>query len=244
MNEPLQPEDKSRLLCGMQPAREAIRAHGARIRKVLVEKNGGEAILALARFATDQGIEVETVDRGLLDRLAKGARHQGVVVRAPELSILSEQDLEGDLLVALDELEDPQNFGAIIRSAVAMGAQGILWPEHHSAPLTPATFRASAGAVEYARLCRVRNLPKALEDLRDKAYTVVGLDAQGQSALHELTLTGPTVVVVGAEGKGLRGPVKRACTHTAKLPMPGPIASLNASVAVGMALYEVRRQRA
>ncbi len=149
---------------------------------------------------------------------------------------------DASVVVALDELEDPQNFGAVIRSAVALGAAAILWPEHHAAPLTSATFRASAGAVEHARLCRVKSLVSALEELRQVAL-VVGLDAHAPSVVASVVEPRATVVVVGAEGKGLRKAVKRCCTVLARLPMGGPMDSLNASVAAGIALYEVFRDR-
>jgi 23S rRNA (guanosine2251-2'-O)-methyltransferase len=111
-------------------------------------------------------------------------------------------------VVALDEVQDPQNFGAVIRSAVAMGASAVVWPEHRSAPLSPATFRASAGAVEHARLCRVTALPTALGTLRDRGVTVVGLDMGGDASIDRVDLARPVALVVGAEGKGLRKTVK------------------------------------
>lgn len=237
----------SRVVCGLQPVREAIRAHRGSLERVLVEASDSPQLDALVRFATDQGAKVERVSRGQLDRLAHGARHQGALVFAPELGIKSMEDIElgpGALVVALDELQDPQNFGAIIRSSVAMGATCILWPEHSSAPLTPATFRASAGAVEHATLCRVAGLPDALAKLKSEGLRIVGLDMSGDRPLHAVALTGPVAIVVGAEGKGLRRPVKAACDELARLPMNGPLASLNASVSVAMALYETARQRA
>src|SRR6185503_3678244 len=146
--------------------------------------------------------------------------------------------------VALDGVMDPQNFGAVIRSAVALGASAILWPEHSSAPLSPATFRASAGAIEHAVLCRVPSLPEALEALAGRGVAPIALDAHGPVELGALDLTGPTAIVIGAEDKGARRAVRRACRFVARLPMTGPIASLNASVAGAIALYEVARQRA
>lgn len=237
----------ARLVVGVQPVREAIRAHGAAIERVLVEQGDHPQLAALARFARDQGIGVATVPRGELDRLAKGVRHQGAVALAPEIALVALEQVptdEGALLVALDGLQDPQNFGAAIRSAVAFGASAVLWAEHASAPLTPATFRASAGAIEFARLCRVRSLPTALGELAARGVTSIGLDATATTALWDHDLTGPVVVVVGSEGQGLGRPVRRACTSLAKLPMRGPIASLNASVAAALAVYEVTRQRA
>lgn len=236
------------MICGLQPVREAIRAHGTRLARVLVEHEGRAvpALEALARFAHDQGAAVERPPRAELDRLARGVRHQGAIAFAPDLRIVRLHELEvtsNALLVALDEVQDPQNFGAVLRSAVAMGTTGVLWPEHRSAPLSPAAFRASAGAVEYAKLCRVPALPAALVDLHERGCVVVGLDMAGVSTLDAVDLTQPTVLVVGAEGKGLRKTVKHVCTTLARLPMPGPIASLNASAAVAMALYEAVRQR-
>jgi 23S rRNA (guanosine2251-2'-O)-methyltransferase len=232
---------------GLQAVREAIRVHGAGLEQVLVEKDGGPQIDAVARFAQDRGANVQRVPRSELDRTAKGARHQGAIAIAPELAIVSLDEIVATLkddtvMVALDEIEDPQNFGAVIRSSVALGASAVLWPEHHSAPLSPATFRASAGAVEHARLCRVAALPTALETLKDAAAHVVGLDMNAEKVLADVTTVGPVVLVVGAEGKGLRKPVKKACTDLARLPMKGPIDSLNASVAAGIALYELRRR--
>jgi 23S rRNA (guanosine2251-2'-O)-methyltransferase len=238
----------SRVICGIQPVREAIRAHGRALSRVLVEgQKDAPQLEALARFAADQGAPVERALRADLDRLTEGAHHQGAVALAPELRLhaLSELDLgPRALVVALDELEDPQNFGAILRSAVAMRASAVVWPEHRSAPLTPATFRASAGAVEHATLCRVRALPDALAQLRAAGLAVIGLDVAGARALYDVALTGPVALVVGAEGKGLRKTVKAACTTLARLPMGGPLASLNASVAMAIALYETARQRA
>lgn len=235
-----------RLVCGIQAAREAIRAHGARLERVLVEAGDSPQLAALARFASDAGAPVERVSRGELDRASRGARHQGVCVLAPELMLHPFESLtlpSDALVVALDELEDPQNFGAIIRSAVALGAHAIVFPEHRAAPLTPATFRASAGAVEHATLCRVRALPNALRALADDGFSVIGLDAAGESLLSAHELTGRVAIVVGAEGKGLRKPVKALCSAVVRLPMAGRIASLNASVAAAIALYEVVRQR-
>jgi 23S rRNA (guanosine2251-2'-O)-methyltransferase len=240
----------SRLVAGLQPVREAIRAHGAKLERVLVEAaRDAPQLEALARFAGDQGAKVERPARSELDRLAHGVHHQGALAFAPELHLHSLHDLlepgvdATTLVVALDEVQDPQNFGAVIRSAVAMGATAVVWPEHRSAPLSLATFRASAGAVEHARLCRVSALPSALERLRAEGVTVVGLDMNGPAPIHQVALTGPVALVVGAEGKGLRKTVKQVCDSLVHLPMPGPVASLNASVAVAIALYEVVRQR-
>ncbi len=242
----------SRLIAGLQPVREAIRVHGERLERVLVEDATSPQIEAVARFATDRGATVTRVPRADLDRAARGARHQGAIAYAPDLKIYGIDELLGDLrepdvsrrvIVALDEIEDPQNFGAVIRSCVALGATSIVWPEHHAAPLSPATFRASAGAVEHARLCRVGSLPSTLEKVAEAGATVIGLDANGEEDIRDVKPIGHVVLVIGAEGKGLRKPVKRACQHVARLPMTGTIDSLNASVAGGIALYELVSRR-
>jgi 23S rRNA (guanosine2251-2'-O)-methyltransferase len=237
----------SRIICGLQPVREAIRAHGESLVRVVVDNMADAPQLdALARYAKDHGAEVHRVPRLELDRMAKGAHHQGAIAVAPELVLVPLSELAlgpTSLIVALDELQDPQNFGAIIRSSVTLGASAVLWPEHRSAPLSMATFRASAGAVEHATLCRVGSLPDALTKLKASGLVCVGLDANADSLLSAVDLTGPLVLVVGAEGKGLRRTVKSACDHLARLPMAGPIASLNASVAGAIALYETARQR-
>ena len=237
----------SRVVAGLQPVREAIRAHGEKLERVLVEgARDAPQLDALARFATDHGARVERPSRAELDRIARGVHHQGAIAFAPELRLVGVADVPLDaatLVVALDEVQDPQNFGAVIRSAVAMGATAVMWPEHRSAPLSAATFRASAGAVEHARLCRVSSLPPALESMRAGGATIVGLDMDGDQSIDRVDLARGVVLVVGAEGKGLRKTVKRVCDTLARLPMPGPVASLNASVAVAIALYEVVRQR-
>jgi 23S rRNA (guanosine2251-2'-O)-methyltransferase len=236
----------ARIISGLQPVREAIRTRARELEKVLILEEHSPQLDALARYAKDQGARVESATLADLDRLTKGARHQGAVAFAPELRLVALEDLAlgpDALVVALDELQDPQNFGAVLRSSVALGASAVLWPEHASAPLSAATFRASAGAVEHAVLCRVTSLPSALGTLQAAGLEVLGLDMQGETAIDKVDLTGPIAWVVGAEGKGLRRGVRAACSRLVRLPMNGPIASLNASVAAAVALYETARQR-
>jgi 23S rRNA (guanosine2251-2'-O)-methyltransferase len=239
-----------RLILGLQPVREAIRVHGERLGAVLVERGGGDKsrLDALARFAGDHGIaNVQRVTRRELDHVAGGVYHQGVAAWAPELTlavpdaVISVPDL---LCVALDGIQDPQNFGAVVRSAVGFGATGVVWPEHASAPLTPATFRASAGAIEHATLCRVPSLTRFLDDALAAGATVVGLSPEGTATLGELDLRGPVVLVIGAEHEGIASAVRKRCTAFVRLTLPGPVASLNASVAAGIALHSAAIQRA
>jgi len=232
---------------GLQPVREAIRVHGNRVARVLVEKSDSGRLQALGRFARDQGVpRVEEVSRGALDRLSSGVSHQGALAWAPALVLsgLSEVLASADLAaVALDGIQDPQNFGAIIRSAVALASAPILWGEHSSAPLSPATFRASAGAIEHAKLCRVPSLRSALQEASTRGVNVVGLDAHADTRFCNVDLKHPTVLVIGNEHEGLRRAIRRSCSTLASLVPPGRIDSLNASVAAGVALYEIAIQR-
>jgi 23S rRNA (guanosine2251-2'-O)-methyltransferase len=235
-----------RLVLGLQPVREAIRRHGATLHEVLVDQRAQPRLDALARFATDQGASVQRVPQAKLDRLSQGVQHQGAAALAPplELRALSTLIDQPDLLgLALDEIQDPQNFGAVIRCAVGLGPAFVLWGEHASAPLTPATFRASAGAIEHASLCRVRSLTAALDELARAAVQVVALDAQADVLLADVDLTLPTLLVVGSEGRGLGRQVRKLATRAARLVDLRGVDSLNASVAAGLALYECQRQR-
>lgn len=241
------PAEPGRLVVGLQPVREAIRRHGAALREVLIDARPSPKLEALARFAADQRVaRVTRLARGELDRLSHGVAHQGAAAYAPELELAplaGVMSASNALGLALDALQDPQNFGAVIRSAVALGAATVIWGEHASAPLTTATFRASAGAIEHARLCRVPSLHEALAGLRDEGVAVIGLDPTAPKHLASIDLTGRTVLVLGGEGEGLSRSVRRSCSELATLGGIATIDSLNASVAAGIALYEALRQR-
>jgi 23S rRNA (guanosine2251-2'-O)-methyltransferase len=234
-------------VAGLQPVREAILAHGRAVHRVSVEHGDNPRLEALVRFATDHEVaEVTRESRLLLDTLTEGAVHQGVVAWAPDLELLDFADLlaDPDLVgIVLDGISDPQNFGAVVRSAVGIAGAAIIWGEHASAPLSLATFRASAGAVEHARLCRVPSLTAALTEAVASGVQVVGLDAQADHALRDVDLKGPTLLVLGSEGEGMSRSVRRALSTTARLAQSGRIGSLNASVAAAISLYEVSNQR-
>ena len=250
MTKPHRPdgEETGRVIAGLQPVREAIRAAPGRLRAVLIDRGGSPRLEALARFAGDSGVEtIERVATGRLDRLARGVSHQGAVALAEALalaepgSVLARSDL---LAVALDQIQDPQNFGAVVRSAVAIADAPVLWGEHASAPLSTATFRASAGAIEHATLCRVASLVQTLIEASERGVTVVGLDGSADTELSPIDLRGPTILVVGAEHTGMARGVRRACAHLVSLGTMHRVGSLNVSVAAGVALYEATKQRA
>lgn len=233
----------SRLIVGLQPVREAIRIHGSSLAQVLIDARPTSRMDALERFARDQGVsQVRRLCARELDRLSGGVQHQGAIALAPPLRLLGLDDLIEDpnlVAIALDGLQDPQNFGAVVRCAVAIAGAAIIWGEHGSAPLSPAMFRASAGAVEQARLCRVPSLRDALRILASSDVRVIGLDPRAPVALHEMPLSGPVVLVVGSEHEGLGRGVRLACQQSARLLSHGKFDSLNVSVAAGIALHVV-----
>jgi 23S rRNA (guanosine2251-2'-O)-methyltransferase len=235
-----------RLVLGLQPVRELVRRHGARVSEVLAQQGDSPRLEALVRFAQDQGAPVRRVTGAELDRLGRGTRHQGVAAFGPALvlsplgPLLEQPDL---LALALDGIVDPQNFGATVRSAVGLCDAPLLWAENGSAPLTPSTFRASAGAIEHAVLCRVPSLHGALSEAALKAVQVVGLEPSATVALEELDLTLPTILVIGSEEKGMARSVRKTCTAFARLTNSARVQSLNASVAAALALYTAVLQR-
>lgn len=231
---------------GRIPVLESLRAGKRSARKLILLRSGNG--LEELRAAAGR-IEVVEVSRGELDRLVDGANHQGVVLETGALPIyelgswLKRHPEEDSILVVLDSIEDPQNFGAIVRSACACGAAGVIFPKAHSAPLTATVCKASAGATEYIDLIQVGNLTQALDELKKAAYWVVGLDAEGDKKLWDVDLRGRIVLIIGSEGKGMRRLVREQCDHLAKIPISGAITSLNASASAAIALSECLRQR-
>jgi 23S rRNA (guanosine2251-2'-O)-methyltransferase len=236
-----------RLLAGPHAVAEALAANAGVVHVIYVATDARRGLDALARTAQERNVRFEERDRAELDVLAEGLRHQGVVAITGDFPY---RDLDGVLaaiegppfLLALDEITDPHNLGAMIRSAVALGAHAVITLKDRAAPVTGAVVRASAGATEHARVVRVTNLARTLASLHeDRGLTVTGLDAEGDVAIDALPEAPEgRVLVVGSEGKGLRPLVKRHCTELARIPMRGPIASLNASVAASIALFCAR----
>ncbi len=238
--------DEPRLVIGVQPVREAIAAHGNRITRAYVARGPNPKLESLAKFAKDHGIRVERVTQADLDRISRRGMHQGVAIEAPPLELVALESIEeapNQTFVVLDGIVDPQNFGAVIRSSVAFGATAVAFAEHGAAPLTPATFRASAGAVEHVTLSRVRSLPAALAHLGERGAKSFALEAHAEKGLPEADLSGSVAIVLGSEESGLHRATRKACAESVKIPMAGKLGSFNASVAIAIALYEVHRQR-
>ena len=241
-----------RVLLGPNAVFEAIRSPQApSIAAVFIDTERHDArVKELVAVARSRKIPVDERLGKELDLLAKGERHQGVVAIAGEYSYRTLEDLldpgtAPPFLVALDQITDPQNFGAIVRSAVAFGARGIITLRDRAAPVTAAVVRASAGATEQARIARVTNLAETIRHLREQGLQTVGLDADGDVPISELPRApGGRLVVIGAEGAGLRRLVRERCEVLAHIPMAGSFNSLNASVAAAIALYEGSRSGA
>lgn len=236
-----------RLVLGPRAVAEALRGQAGELSVIYVADEGRREMAELVEFARKRNVVVEQRTPDELERLAKGDRHQGVLAIGGSYPYLSFEELadklpEMPLLVALDEVTDPHNFGAIVRSAVAFGAHGVLTLKQRAAPVTPVVVRASTGATEHARIARVTNLANTLQQLAKEGYDVIGLAAEGAVDLRAIQRSRPTCLVVGSEGYGLRRLVRERCTQLARIPMDGPIASLNASVAAGIALYALRAQ--
>lgn len=236
-----------RRIVGPRAVAEAVRAHPGQVVVVYFDPSV-RAAAEVAREAGGRGVKIEERSQRDLDGLAGELRHQGVLAITGEFSYLPLEALyEGvdqPLLVALDEITDPHNLGAIIRSAVALGADGIITLKDRAAPVTPVAVRAAAGATEHAKVARVTNLARTLADLGDQELSIVGLAAEGDVEIGALPpAPRGRVLVVGSEGKGLRPLVRKHCHVLARIPLPGAIASLNASVAAGIALFEAARQR-
>ena len=251
-DEPLQAEAEEagmdNLLVGRNPIREALKA-GQHIEKMLVAQGelSGSAKEIVAK-AKDAGIVVQFVDRARLD--AVYPNHQGMLAFASAAAYSSVEDIlalaaskdEPPFVVVLDGVTDPHNLGAIIRTAECCGAHGVIVPERRSAGLNPAAVKASAGALSYILVARVGNLSRTLADLKEKGLWVIGCDMSGGD-IREADLSGPMALVVGSEGEGISHLVLEGCDKVVSIPLKGQIASLNASVAAGIALYEVMRTR-
>ena len=239
------PNDEEHIVVGRRFTLEALR--GGTVTQLYMLRGLDEKLLDLVELAEAKGVPLHTESVDGLDRRSGGARHQGVVAIGPSFPFTPLETfsaIDSPLLIALDEIQDPQNLGAILRSALAFGADGVIIPKHRAANITPAVVRASAGASERSAIARVTNLQRTLLSLAAEGREIVGLAADGDISIAEL---GPAplgrVIVVGSEGTGLRRMVRERCTHLAAIPQLAAFDSLNASVASAIALYEAARAR-
>ncbi|MDO4458839.1 MAG: 23S rRNA (guanosine(2251)-2'-O)-methyltransferase RlmB [Clostridia bacterium] len=238
------------IIAGRNAVTEAMRS-GRAIDSIYVQKgNRHGSITAIISKARDKGINIKEADIRKLDRMCGGANHQGIcaVAAAAEYSEmedifrLAEERCEPPFVIICDELSDPHNLGAIIRTAECAGAHGVIVPKRRSAGLTYAVGKSSAGAVEYVPVVRVSNLPATIDELKERGLWVYAADMDGTNWCEQ-DYSGPVALVVGSEGEGVGRLIKEKCDFVISLPMKGRINSLNASVACGVICYEVSRQR-
>ncbi|AXC10880.1 23S rRNA (guanosine-2'-O-) -methyltransferase rlmB [Acidisarcina polymorpha] len=236
---------------GLHPVQEALRAGLRRFDHICVAKERTDARLQqIIDACREAGVRLRFEPREQLTRIAQTSAHQGVVAVVREASVLDLEDLlessssgKARLLLALDGVEDPQNLGALLRTADGAGVDGVVLTERRSAPLSPVAIKASAGASEHIRIARVVNLVRALEQMKAANIWSVGLDERGSLDYDEFDFTGDCVLVLGREGAGLHDLVKKTCDHLLKIPMLGGVSSLNVSAAGAVVLYEAARQR-
>jgi 23S rRNA (guanosine2251-2'-O)-methyltransferase len=231
---------------GINPVTEALNAR--RIIELIHERGAGPRVDALVARAQELRLPIETIDRRALDKLAHGGVHQGVAAEVQAMPAYTVHELvaEADgvpLLVVLDSVEDPQNVGAILRSADGAGVHGVIRQARRAAPIDGATAKASAGAVAHIKIATVVNIARTLEELKAMNIWTVGLDGTATEPYDAADYTLPTAFVFGSEGTGLRRLVRDTCDRVVAIPMHGAVSSLNVSVSAGIALFEAARQR-
>ncbi|WP_051587584.1 23S rRNA (guanosine(2251)-2'-O)-methyltransferase RlmB [Paenibacillus darwinianus] len=244
-------EEQAEWIAGKHPVMEALKA-GREINKIWIAE-GAQRSLTQPIYAEAKrlGIIVQSADKRKLDQLAQGVPHQGVVAQAAayryfevdELIAAAEAKGEEPFLLLLDEIEDPHNLGSILRTAECTGVHGIIIPKRRSVGLTAAVSKTSAGAVEYVPVARVTNLAQTIDRLKERGIWIAGTDVNDAEEVYRANFNMPLAVVIGNEGKGIGRLIRDKCDFLVKLPMSGRLNSLNASVAAGVLMYEVVRQR-
>jgi len=243
---------ETELLYGLHAVRAAVACDADAIEAVWVEKGRRDARLArVLRTLEGRDLPIQRVPRKQLDELTGGAVHQGVVIRYRGPTPLDDNDLAAHLdglpvpplLLVLDQVQDPHNLGACLRSAEAAGVHGVIAPRDRAVGLTPVVHKVSSGAAARVPYYQVTNLARTLAGLRDRGLWVVGAAGEGEAEHWQADLTGPLVLCMGAEGKGLRRLTRKACDVLVRIPMTGRVESLNVSVATGILLWEALRQR-
>lgn len=245
----LSTEENSGLILGRNPVMEALK-NEREMEKILIAKGTEGSILKIIGMAKDKKIPIIYSDKAGLDRVAGGTPHQGVIAYSSSFAYVELEDIleiararkEDPFVVILDNLEDPHNLGAIMRTAEATGVHGIIIPKRRAVGVTDVVKRASAGASEYMACAKVANIVHAIEKLKENGCWIAACDMGGQP-YHKANLKGGLAIVIGSEGSGISRLVKEKCDFTVSIPMVGKISSLNASNAAAVLLCEVRKQR-
>ncbi len=237
------------MICGIHAVEEALKSGRGRIERICVQREQkGPRLQEIIDLSRAHHIPLSFEEKGWLDRKSEGQRHQGVLCYVAEMPTWSAEDVIAQaaspgLLIVLDGIVDPHNIGAILRSAEVAGADGVFLPLHRSAGLGAAAVRASAGAASHIKVARMGNTASLIELLKKNGYWVAGLDADYGHPIWEADFTVPTVLVLGSEGAGMHRLVREKCDFLVAIPVRGRVTSHNVSVAAGIALYEVLRQR-
>lgn len=242
-------EEESGLLIGRNPVMEALKS-GRNIDRLTVLKDAEGSVVKIVAMAREKNIIINYADRSALDRIASGAAHQGVIAHASEFEYCEVEDIleaaqekgEPPFIIVLDGIEDPHNLGAIIRTADAAGAHGVIIPKRRAAMVTATVEKSSAGASAYMKVAKVSNIAQTLEMLKKEGVWTAATDMDGE-LYTRADLSGPVAVVIGSEGKGISRLVKETCDFCVSIPMKGGVNSLNASNAAAVLMYEVVRRR-
>ena len=234
------------IVYGINPVLEALRA--GRVKELRVSERGGDRLRELLAIAHERHLPVKRLPQDVLARQAHGGVHQGVVAVVEEVEEFSVEELvrgakAAPFIVVLDGIEDPHNLGAILRTCDAAGVDGVVMQTRRAAALGGAAAKASAGAVSHVKIAEVVNIARAIEELKTLGVWTVGLAGEATQSYDAIDFTGPTAIVLGAEGAGLRRLVRERCDFVAAIPMVGHVDSLNVSVAAGVTLFEAVRQR-
>ena len=253
---PEKKQSEAVLIVGRNPVREALEREPERIEKVMLQQGGSRGLDAFRRVASDAGVPVQYVPPKRINQVAAGLHHQGVIAFtspiayhdvdamlatiAPDLATIRRTK---PIVLVLDRIEDPHNFGAILRTAVAAGAGGVIVPKQHMAPLNAAAIKASAGTALRLPVARVDNLAEVIDQLKERGYWVMGAAGGGDTSVWAVDWDRPVALVMGSEGKGLHPRLASACDYLVSIPMRGDAESLNVSVAAGILLFAAGRVR-
>ncbi|HDK7177081.1 TPA: 23S rRNA (guanosine(2251)-2'-O)-methyltransferase RlmB [Clostridium botulinum] len=246
-----QEEIREDIIEGRNAVIEALKSNKT-IEKVMVAKGDLEgSIKIIISLAKEKGIVINEVDRKKLDSISQTRAHQGVIAFTTPYQYCAVEDIiryakqkeEDPFIVILDEIEDPHNFGSILRTAEVCGVHGVIIPKRRNVGVTPTVYKTSAGAVEYMKISKVTNINNVIDKLKEKGIWIYGADMCGNDYCFDVSLSGPIALVIGSEGRGMSKLTKNKCDVLVKIPMLGNITSLNASVAGGMLMYEILKQR-
>ena len=249
-------DERARYVSGRNPVRELLESDAGRVEKLSIQKSAGGSTGDLHSLARDAGIPVQFVPAAALNRLVPGVNHQGVVASVAPIRYLDVDELltavaptradvqdRKPIIVILDHIQDPHNLGAIVRSAVAAGVDGLIIPERGAAPVTAASVKTSAGTISELPIARVTNVSQTLYQMKERGYWIAGADGEGDTEYWDMDWDRALGLVIGSEEKGMGHAVKEQCDYVLRISMRGPAESLNASVAAGILLFAAIRCR-